>query len=110
MSARGLRELYGGVVQKDGLTALWDGRPLLYVGADGDAAMMAGGHWAWGFCWCQPTLNHVPHGGHEHFQITHRRVLDMADEAYDDRGHPGAAWVVDHADGAVYPKAGDTVQ
>ena len=83
--------------------------PLAYVARSGGAMTIIGGHTGWGWCWCQPIVTQVVTGCQHvtHPQVTHRRVADMSDAAYDalDR----ADWRVDREDGAVYPKLQDPV-
>ena len=77
--------------------------PLAYVSRGGDALLVAGAHTGWAWCWCQPTVMMVPttcpHG--QHPQVSHRRVMDMSESAYDDLGR--ASWTVNSGDGSVYP-------
>lgn len=96
--ARSTQVLYAQMALKRGLDTFVSA-PSLFVSEDGDALSVAGEHWHWGFCWCQPRVTVIPHGNHEHRQVTHRRVMD---DTFQDHGR----WAVDSEDGMVTPLDG----
>lgn len=100
------------VLEVHGEGDLAGGSALSYVNRQGDAFLLAGGHTGWAWCWCYPRVTMVPthcrHG--QHPQVTHRRVADMTDTAYDEvlreRGQR-ELWIVSHEDGQVFPGGQD---
>lgn len=100
----GVETLYREVVGLRGAAALIGPEPIAYwtrESQDPQSFMLAGAHTGWGWCWCQPRVTfHRDLRGVSVAQVTHRRVADMSDEAYDELGRAG--WdTMD--DGSVYP-------
>jgi hypothetical protein len=96
----GVKRLYGQVSSKH-ILFLALGNPQLWVDREGGAMALAGHHSGWGYCWCQPIVVTRTLHGHIHQQVTHRRVADMSDDAYDTL-HPEHGWDRDQG-GNLYP-------
>lgn len=99
MSAPGrLDVFYGAVV--DALDVI-EGTGHVVFAKAGDVFALVGAHSPTGLCWCQPTLERETcANGHEHVQITHKRVMDMDDDEYDEL-HDGH-WVTSE-EGVIWP-------